>query len=185
MLGIDPTGGTNPNAESVIWAENRHNFIEDGKRVGWQQIGVSAIAEASTMTIFARIKSPFRWHGNYAFIDALSLVRAPVVRLNVPAIINGTTINLQWEAMQSVDVAAIFGGTHQLLIDLQYHRQIDEDWTNRQSGFVGAGSAIINVPCTGTTYEFRIRARAEQPAAPASAGAWPNHRYLGIWDAPV
>ena len=119
MLGIDPTGGTNPNAESVIWAENRHNFVEDGKRVGWQQIGVSAIAEASTITIFARIKSPFRWHGNHAFIDALSLVRAPVVRLNVPAIINGTTINLQWEAMQSVDVAAIFGGTHQLLIDVR------------------------------------------------------------------
>lgn len=185
MLGIDPTGGTDPNAESVIWTENRRNFFEDGKRVGWQQISVSAIAEASTITIFARIKSPFRWHGNHAFIDSLSLVRAPVVSLNAPAIITGTIVALQWNGMQSADIEAIPGGTYQLLIDVQYRHQTANDWVDILTGYVGSGSTTIDVACTETNYEFRIRARAEQPSLPAPAGAWPNHRYLGIWDKPI
>ena len=33
----------------------------------------------------------------------------------------------------------------------------------------------------GMGYDFRVRARAEQP--PGSNGAWPNHRYPGDWSA--
>ncbi|MEZ4580066.1 MAG: hypothetical protein R3A10_00170 [Caldilineaceae bacterium] len=43
MLGLDPTGGTDANASSVRWVENRANFITpDGERVGWSNLSISA-----------------------------------------------------------------------------------------------------------------------------------------------
>jgi hypothetical protein len=41
----------------------------------------------------------------------------------------------------------------------------------------------FNAACTDTDYLFRIRARAEQPDE--GDGAWPNHRYHGVWSDPV
>ena len=182
MIGIDPTGGVDPNADSIVWTENRHNFWEEGKRVGWQQMSVSAVAQATTITIFARIKSPFRWHGNHAFIDALSVVRAPVAALTVPATVTGTQIALQWEGLQSPDIAAIAGGTYALRYDIQFRHSSVESWGDLLTDRAATtGSETINVNCSDTTYEFRIRTRAEQPPAPAPAGAWPNHRYHGVW----
>lgn len=184
MLGIDPTGGTDANAASVIWTENRRNFWE-GERVGWQQISVSAMAQAPTITIFARVKSPFRWHGNHAFIDALSLVRAPVSALTLPTVVTGTGVLLQWEGLQSPDIAAIAGGTYRLLYDIQARQNITETWTDFRVGETLTQTATFIVGCVDTVYEFRLRARAEQPDPPAPAGAWPNHRYLGLWSNPI
>lgn len=184
MLGIDPTGGTDPLAPTVVWTENRRNFIENGKKVGWQNLRVAAVAQASTITIFARINSPFRWHGNHAFIDALSIVRSPVANLAVPPVIIGIEMTVQWDGEQSPDVEAIPKGTYQLLIDVQYRHQAATDWIDFQDGYVSAGSAPLTVNCTDTGYEFRVRARAEQPPAPPE-GAWPNHRYEGVWSEPV
>jgi len=181
MLGIDPTGGTDINADSVIWTENRRNFWEEGKRVGWQQLSVSAVAQAPIITVFARVKSPFRWHGNHAFIDALSLVRAPLSMLTVPIVVTGTDVLVQWEGLQSPDIAAIAGGTYQLRYDIQAREHVTDTWTDFLMGQEAVGSALFPVGCANTVYEFRIRTRAEQPDAPAPAGAWPNHRYHGVW----
>ncbi|MBX3011821.1 MAG: hypothetical protein KF832_09965 [Caldilineaceae bacterium] len=181
MLGIDPTGGTDADAPSVIWTENRRNFWESGKRVGWQQMTVSAVAQAPTITLFARIYSPFRWHGNHAFIDALSLVRAPVVTLTVPALVTGTQATVQWDGRQSPDIAAIAGGTYALRYDLQMRPLGATDWRDFAMDQLGPGSASLSVPCADTSYEVRIRARSEQPPAPAPAGAWPNQRYASVW----
>jgi len=183
MVGIDPTGGVDPNAETVIWTENHRNFWEDGQRVGWQQISISAIAQAPTITLFARVKSPFRWHGNHAFIDALSVVRAPVAALTLPATVTGTQVTLQWDGLQSEDVDAIAGGNYQLRYDLQFRHQGDEEWRDFLVGHDAAGSDTLTVNCTDTIYEFRIRARTEQPPPPAP-GSWPNHRYPGVWSEP-
>lgn len=185
MLGIDPTGGSDPTADSVIWTENRRNFWENGKRVGWQQMTVSATALTSTVTIFARVNSPFRWHGNHAFIDALSLVRAPVAAVSAPAIVTGTQVTVTWEGLLNDDIANIAGGTYELRFDLQYRPAGAESWADFQVDQPGPGSAIFTAKCADTTYEFRIRSRAEQPPAPAPAGAWPNHRYASIWREPI
>lgn len=186
LLGIDPTGGTDPTAASIIWTENRHNFIEDGKRVGWQQMSVSAMAQAPTITVFARINSPFRWHGNHAFIDALSLVRAPLSVLTVPATVTGTqALTLTWVGLQSEDIAAIAGGTYTLSYDIQFRHQGVETWSDLLMDRKSTESTAVTVNCMNTTYEFRLRTRSEQPPPPAPAGAWPNHRYHGIWSDPV
>ncbi len=184
MLGIDPTGGKDPLAVSVVWAEDRHNFIENGMPVRWRNLRMSAIAQANTITIFARINSPFQWHGNHAFIDGLSLVRAPLADLTLPTTVTNTqSITVAWSGVQSPDVTQIRGGTYTLYFDLQYRHAGATGWKDLVSDVRNAGNAPFTARCTNTTYEFRVRARAEQPPAPPE-GASPNQRYPGVWGEP-
>lgn len=183
LLGIDPTGGIDPTSDTVIWASNRHNFIEEGKKVGWANLRISAIAQAMTITVFARINSPFQWHGNHGFIDALSLVRAPTAMLTVPVTVTNPPITVTWSGQQSPDVEVIPGGTYKLYFDVQYRPISTTNWLDLVSGAEKAGSAALNTGCSNVGYEFRVRARAEQPPAPPE-GASPNQRYPGLWSDP-
>ncbi|MBW7882018.1 MAG: hypothetical protein H3C34_05155 [Caldilineaceae bacterium] len=186
LLGIDPTGGTDPWAPTVQWAENRANFVgEDGRsRIGWQNLRLAATAEAMTVTVFARINSPFRWHGNHAFIDALSLVQAPTATLTATSPISGSTlISLQWTSDLGPDIPAIEGGKYRLYLDLEYWHDQKQIWSAVATGDQANGSTWFDARCTDSTYRFRIRARAEQPEG--EGGAWPNQRYPGVWTAPI
>ena len=73
LLGIDPTGGTDPLGPNVIWVGDRRNFTESR----WLNLRLAATAQTDRLTVFGRIRSPFQWHGNHAFVDTFSLVRAP------------------------------------------------------------------------------------------------------------
>lgn len=183
MLGIDPTGGVDPLADTVQWVENRRNFWENGQRVGWANLYLSAVAEAPVITVFARVASPFQWHGNHGFIDALSLVRSPAASLAIPTRVDGAALIVIWDAVQSPDVAAIPGGNYKLLVDIQVRHAGAEMWADWVSGYEGSGSQVFTATCSAATYEFRVRARAEQPAG--EDGAWPNQRYHGVWSDPV
>jgi hypothetical protein len=182
MLGIDPTGGTDPLAASVLWVEDRRNFTESR----WANLRLGTTARSDKLTVFARIRSPFRWHGNYAFLDACSLVRAPTAAFEgLPATVPGRQVTVRWNGAQSPDIATIPGGTYRLLFDMQYRPAGDAAWTDWQTG-QPAGEAVFTAPatCGVRAYEFRLRARSEQPPAPPE-GAWPNHRYPGDWSAPA
>jgi hypothetical protein len=177
MLGIDPTGGTDPLAPSVLWVEDRRNFTESR----WANLRMGTTALDSQVTLFARIHSPFRWHGAHAFLDAISLVQAPRAFLvDLPATVQGNQVSIRWDGELSPDIATIPGGTHELLFDVQYRRAGEDSWTDwqvdqpaGQASFIASGCAAVQM------VEFRVRARAEQP--PGSNGAWPNHRYPGVW----
>jgi len=185
LLGIDPTGGVDPQAESVQWVENRRNFVEpDGvTRIGWQNLRLGVTAQAPTITVFARINSPLQWHGNHGFIDALSLVQAPTATLTATTPLTGSTvITLTWDGSLGPDIPLIAGGTHALLFDVQYWHDANQRWRD-VIGDVGAGSVIFGAACPGSTYRFRVQPRAEQPEG--SNGASPNQRYPGVWSAPL
>jgi len=181
ILGLDPTGGTDPLASSVVWVEDRRNFTESR----WANLRMGATAQGTAITLFARINSPFRWHGAHALVDAYSLMRAPTAHfVDLPAIVNGTHTVIRWDGSQSSDIAAIPGGTYQLLFDVEY-RQVDQNtWLDWRAG-QPAGQAMFTAGPIGEprSYQFRLRARAEQPEG--SGGAWPNHRYPGSWSLPV
>jgi hypothetical protein len=138
----------------------------------------------ATLTVFARIRSPFRWHGNHAFVDAYSLVRAPTAAFGaLPPTVQGNQVMVQWDGVQSPDIAAIPGGTYRLYFDVQYRLAGETGWQDWKTG-QPAGQALFSAPICGTqTYELRLRARSEQPDG--SGGAWPNHRYPGDWSAPA
>ena len=189
MLGIDPTGGVDPLAASVGWVENGRNFVENEQRVGWQNLRLAATAQGSAITLFVRISSPFQWHGNHAFIDAVSLVRAPQATLaTLPARVEGRRTLLRWSGLQSPDAAAIPGGTYALGYDVQY-RIGDGPWRTWRVNDPG-NSAVFTAFVAEQPHDFRVRARSEQPPEPPEPvngevrGAWPNHRYPGVWSAP-
>jgi hypothetical protein len=185
LLGMDPTGGVDPDAPSVQWVENRRNFVEpDGrKRIGWQNLRLGATAQAMTMTVFARIASPFQWHGNHGFIDALSLLRGPTAALTATAPLTGSTvITLTWAGELGPDIPLIEGGRHELRFDLQYWHDANQRWRDIVSD-AGTGGTLFNAACANSTYRFRVQARAEQPDG--SKGASPNQRYPGVWSEPL
>ncbi len=181
MLGIDPTGGTNPLAPGVDWIEDRRNFTESG----WANLRIAATAQGDTLTVFGRVRSPFRWHGAHAYGDAFSLVQAPTAQfVALPSSVQGSQVTVRWQGSLGPDIPAIPGGAHQLLIDVQQRRAGQTAWQDWQVGGP-AGQAPFTVDgCLGTqTVEFRLRARAEQ--LPGGPGAWPNHRYPGVWSQPA
>lgn len=184
-IGLDPNGGTDPDADSVVWVENLNNFVDaDGERVGWQNMYTAVRALSPTVTVFARIASPYQWHGNLAFIDAFSLVRGPLSALPaLPEEVEGSEVEVAWTGQQSPDVLQTPGSTHELLFDVQVRYGASGEWRELVSNAVGPGQTTFTARCLGSAYEFRVRARAEQPEG--SGGVWPNQRYPGVWSDPV
>jgi len=181
LVGIDPTGGTDPLAPSVIWVSDRRNFTESR----WANLRLAATVQTDRLTVFGRIRSPFLWHGNHAFVDAFSLVRAPTATfVNSPARISNTEVRVQWDGAISPDILAIPSGAYRLYFDVQYRVDAQGDWSDWLTD-QAAGSAAFTVPACSTehSYAFRVRSRAEQP--PGSNGAKPNHRYPGVWSEPA
>jgi hypothetical protein len=186
MLGIDPTGGVDINSPAIIWSENRNNFVDaDGARIGWSNVRTSATAQSGVITVFARINSPFRWHGNHGFVDALALVEAPVAALQATTATlgsgQGMAVTLGWNGSLGGDIPTI-SDKFNLLFDVQYWHPRNGDWRDLQEEYAGAGSMNFTARCTGDDYLFRTRARAELPQG---SGVWPNQRFPGVWSEPL
>ena len=177
-IGIDPNGGTDPNALAVEWVENRENLH-------WQNISTSSTALTTTITIFARMTSPFQFHGTLGFMDEFSLVRAPLSAMNpLPSKVEETgKVEISWFGEQSEDIENIPSGTHELLFDVQARPLPDGEWQEIVTGATTQRSTTFVAPCVEISYAFRVRARAEQPPPPPE-GASPNHRYPGVWSKP-
>jgi hypothetical protein len=75
-LGIDPTGGTDPNSPNVIWSAMHRG---PGRRLNCAppdpNIDVAAVARASTVTVFFETDHNVSTGDNYIFVDAVSLVQ--------------------------------------------------------------------------------------------------------------
>jgi len=180
LLGIDPTGGTDPLGPNVLWVGDRRNFTESR----WANLRLAATAQTDRLTVFGRIRSPFQWHGNHAFMDAFSLVRAPTAHfVNSPARISDFQARVQWDGVLGPDIRAIPGSTHRLLFDVQYRVGAQGAWIDWLADQTAGSATFTGAACAGEqTYAFRVRSRAEQPEGP---GAQPNHRYPGVWSEPA
>lgn len=185
-VAIDPLGGTDPDAPHLEWVENRLNFVDEaGKRLGWQNLRTSTVALGDTITVFARMTSPFQWHGNLGFMDAFSLVRGPLAALDkLPdTAVKGEALPLTWQARQSEDVAALADGNYDLMIDVQARLLPNGEWRDLAVGAAAEDGQVTFTPrCADVRYALRLRARTEQPDG--EPGAYPNHRYNGVWSAP-
>lgn len=181
MLGVDPTGGVDPLADTVLWDEDRRNFIESR----WANLGLATTPISDTLTLFVRVRSPFRWHGNHAFADGISLVRAPTAYLEeIATPITDTQAFIAWQGDLGPDIPQIPGGTFQLAFDIQYRDAADGPWRDWLVNQPAGGAWFAMGSCSDEkTYEFRVRGRSEQLAN--VPGAWPPSRYLGEWSDPA
>jgi hypothetical protein len=81
-VGIDPTGGTDPEADTVVWGRGAHVY-----NVYAQLPSAEAEAQADTVTVFLRSKTLWPYKHNDAYWDAVELVAVdgevpPEVRLS-------------------------------------------------------------------------------------------------------
>ncbi len=79
-VGIDPTGGTNPLADTVVWSKGAHIYNE------YHQVPVAeATAQGDTVTVFLRSKTLWAFENSDAYWDDAELVAvgvsSPEVRL--------------------------------------------------------------------------------------------------------
>jgi hypothetical protein len=174
MAGLDPTGGTDPLAGTVEWTEDRRSHYE----ARWANLIVATTAQASTLTVFMRVNSPFTYHGNTAYADAVKLVRSPSSKFTGLGL-GFKSISVSWDGSLGPDIPAIPGTKHELAFELQV-RTAGGAWQPWLSG-QPVGSAAFAPPLAGQgkTYQFRIRAWAIQP--PGSHGSWPDHHFVGVW----
>ena len=68
-LGIDPTGGTNPFADTVVWGQGAHIYNKYA-----QVPPIEATAQANAVTVFLRSKTLWTFKHNDAYWDDASLV---------------------------------------------------------------------------------------------------------------
>ena len=66
-LGLDPTGGTDPLASTVIWSRS------EWTKTRWPDLTVSARATGPTMTVFVWVHHPRAYGQDWVFLDAVGL----------------------------------------------------------------------------------------------------------------
>jgi hypothetical protein len=77
-LGIDPTGGTNPESPNVIWGPKHFG---DGRVLSYDapyssiepSIDVSAVAQGDTVTIFVLVDHTYTTGDNFIYLDMVGL----------------------------------------------------------------------------------------------------------------
>ena len=79
-VGIDPTGGTNPFASTVVWGQGAHIYNEYAPVPP-----VEATAQGDTVTVFLRSKTAWPFKHNDAYWDdaELAVVGAPVPQVRL------------------------------------------------------------------------------------------------------
>ncbi len=73
-IGIDPTGGTDPTAGTVVWSPE----VWEKKRTN-PELRVRAVAQADRITVFVRANNPRSSGADQAFLDAVCLMRDETV----------------------------------------------------------------------------------------------------------
>jgi hypothetical protein len=74
-LGIDPTGGADPNAGSVVWGPmwRGPGPVTNDDRPGFPNVDVTAVARSATVTVFVWVDHNYSMGVDEIFIDAVGL----------------------------------------------------------------------------------------------------------------
>jgi hypothetical protein len=152
QVGMDPTGGTDPQAPTIIWSET-----DDHDEGPWVlKLRAAAWAEGPTMTVFIRVISPYDAGPppflNISFLDRTILAETAVVTATSPAISTVPTFTVRWDNYEHP------AGGEVKKFDVQWLDEAEGVWhewftrtTSLQASFVGQRHHA---------YRFRARALA-------------------------
>jgi hypothetical protein len=124
QVGIDPAGGTDPTSSNIIWSN------ADTNDKAWVYMDVAATAQASTITVFARVQAGDNQSVNHTDLDMVYFDAAhvaPVPTTTLTTSINGTTVNLNWSGSGVAPAWSLKG------YEAQYRDQASSTWTTIQS----------------------------------------------------
>jgi hypothetical protein len=155
QVGIDPTGGIDPQAGTVVWSEP-----DDHDEGPWDvRRRTAAYAQGPAMTVFVRVISPYASGDpsllNQSFLDSAILARTASVQAVSPSASADRTFTVRWEnALPSP-------GGEIRWYDVQWMDEDEGTWhewfeqtVDTQSTFTGE---------RGHTYRFRARAWQRYP----------------------
>jgi hypothetical protein len=157
QVGIDPTGGTDAQASTVVWSESSDR---DSR---WRiNLFTSAFAQGNTVTVFIRVISPDDSGGwepylNQSFLDSAILARTGSVSATSPAETDETTFTVRWNNVVPVPDGQI------RCYDAQYMDEVDGVWRDWITCDLKSPTINTQASFTGQPYHtYRFRARVWQ-----------------------
>jgi len=147
QIGIDPHGGADPNSASIVWS-----FANPLDR-RWREITVDAVAQSTTITVFARVNNLYAYHNCLSFFDAFTFFAGvnPIVISNVAVRPGVNQATVTW----TTDVPA------DSTIDLwQYRGQAKEATSYTNSTLTTQHSLTLTGLSALSQYFFRITSSA-------------------------
>ncbi len=169
QIGMDPTGGIDPLAPTVVWTE------PNGMDKAWDlQQRTSVLAEGSAMTVFARVISTdpaFHWQQvNLSILDSAILARTPTVSANSPSNSSTTAFWVSWD-----DVALAPGAKYFRGCDVQWMDEAAGVWHDWFTQTMEEGATFHGQ----YNHTYRFRARAWQQY---ENDAWLHGPYSATYD---
>lgn len=173
-IGVDPTGGTDPAAESVIWGEQHWQVEEDGD---WINHRLAVRAEAASVTVFVRIWLKWQRAETQAIADAMELFDAPRVTLHtLSGYIETPHLDFTGTLPEMFDER----GNFKLYYDVQ-QQAADGSWVTIASELTDDSSPL---PLTeGETVTLRVLPYSFQPSD--EDVNWPPNTHLGLPSEPI
>lgn len=144
-VGVDPTGGTDPAAGTVMWGP------EEGLNADWFYPGIGFTATSTTATVFIRVRAiddAPTYEENAVWTDDTFLDITPTTALTLTAT-SPTQVNAVWSGSPR-------SGFTLWAYEAQYRRSSDSTWTNLQSF-----NSRTATPPTGTSTNFTVTPNTE------------------------
>jgi len=147
-VGIDPTGGTDPESPNVVWSplEEHATFSSGGKKYTWFWPSVGAKAMSTTMTVFIRVSSKGQGstpNSDQVWADDTFFDIAPTTTLTLTPL-GSTQLRADWSGSPRDGFVAYAS-------EAQYRRISDTTWTDLQ-----VFDVLDSAPPTGTSATFSI-----------------------------
>ena len=141
-IGIDPTGGTDPNSPAIVWS------WDDPLDRRWREITVDATAQAAAITVFARTRNLYAQTNCLSFYDAFALRASNPVRVSgIKIRPQSTQATVTW----TTDVPAASR------VDYLVYRGPDKDYTTAADSELRTQHSVIITGLTeNTEYYCRI-----------------------------
>ncbi len=172
-VGVDPTGGTDPNGETVIWGEQDW---QTRRRGSWRNHRMAITAQSTSMTVFVRIWLKWQRAETQAIADAMELFDAPSVTLHTPS---GTlqTPYLDWTGTLPDMLAQ--RGFYEMYYDVQ-KQAADGSWSTILSEVRDDSVALPLVE--GESATLRVLPMSYQPEETVN---WPPTTHVGHASEPI
>lgn len=167
-VGIDPTGGTDPFADTVVWGESYHVYN------GYcRQLSVEATAKAATVTVFLQSKTLWGYKHNDAYWDDATLVQIA----DEPPAYECTTLVLPQDATRE-QLDEILG--------LALPKRNTICFSNDDSGRLGGKTYLYNIPAAKRQeyLDWYAKLYPRTQVEFASTSDWDDGILLGQCDAP-
>ncbi|MDQ4076307.1 MAG: hypothetical protein M3220_08675 [Chloroflexota bacterium] len=168
-IGIDPTGGTDPEAASVLWGEiewqeEAHGHFENHR--------LAAVAQDETVTVFVRVWHKWQKAGTQAIVDGLELFDAPTATLHTPA---GPLAEPYLDWSGTLPQSLRERGAFELFFEVQ--KRDGERWVTLVDDLTDDRVPLPLVE--GETVQLRVVPYSEQVDDPGRF-TWPPSTHVGI-----